>query len=78
MIVLAPAPKIVRYFLRLPAACQTLTRMTTCREPKSFNLVQVLIRRRCNLLSKSKSYTIEETVINHIEKKILFWYSAVK
>ena len=55
-----------------------ITRMTTCREPKSFNLVQVLIRRRCNLLSKGKSYTLEETVINHIEKKILFWYSAVK
>ena len=33
---------------------------------------------RCNFLSKSKSYTLEETVINHIEKKILFWYSAVK
>ena len=55
-----------------------ITRMTTCREPKGFNLVQVLTRRRCNLLSKSKSYTLEETVKNHIEKKILFWYSAVK
>ena len=78
MIVLAPAPKIIRYFLRLPAACQTLTRMTTCREPKSFNLVQVLTRRRCNFLSKSKSYTLEETVINHPEAKVLVLYSAVK
>ena len=78
MIVIAPAFEDSAYFLRLPAACHSLKRMTTCREPKSFYLVQVLIRRRCNLLSKSKSYTLEETVINHIEKKILFWYSAVK
>ena len=78
MIVIAPASKFVRYLLRLPAVCHSLKRMTTCREPKSFILVQVLTGRRCNFLSKSKSYTREETVINHIEKKILFWYSAVK
>ena len=78
MIVIAPALWFVRYLLRLPAACHSLKRMTTCREPKSFNLVQVLIRRRYNLLSKSKSYTLEETVINHPEAKVLFWYSAVK
>ena len=55
-----------------------IIRMTTCREPKSFYLIQVLIWRRCNLLSKGKSYTLEETVIIHIEAKVLVRYSAVK
>ena len=70
MIVLAPAQRLFVIFFGFLQLVIHNTNDNLQRAEGSFS--------RCNFLSKSKSYTLEETVINHIEKKILFWYSAVK
>ena len=70
----------VACWLLSSASCSLsfITRMTTCREPKSFNLAQVYTKRRCKFLSKSMSYTFKMISIHHYKMKVLFLYSAVK
>ena len=47
--------KIVRYLLRLPAACHSLKRMTTCREPKVCLAGATCSRKVNHTLSKRQS-----------------------
>ena len=60
MIVIAPALWFVCYSLRLPAACQTLTRMTTCREPKVCLAGANFSRKVNHTLSKRQSFVISK------------------
>ena len=70
MIVLAPAQRL---FVTFFGFLQLVIHNTNDNLQRAESLFS-----RCNFLSKSKSYTLEETVINHPEAKVLVRYSAVK
>ena len=63
--VLAPALEVWACLIRLPAACHSLKRMTTCREPNGF-ITQVQI-----LISKGWSYSFRRD--NHLSYRKESW-----